>query len=333
MAKNSHASIVVYGNHEKSELKIENQSPPNLSLGEILIESEYSSMNFKDALAVTGKGRILKRFPLSPGIDVAGKVVASQAQEFGVGESVLVTGCGIGEEISGGFARFVKVKGAVALPIPKGWNLRDSMIAGTAGFTAGLAMLRMEALGQAPDLGPILVTGASGGVGSWATSLFSKNGYSVIALTGKSKATSYLKNLGAHSVVSPENLNLGDRPLESVRYGGAIDNVGGEILCGLLRHIQLWGNIACVGLAASPHIQSTVMPHILRGVSLLGISSANCPMPLRKKVWELLSGCYASEDLRSFQVSEISLAEVPTAAESMMNRHTVGRILVSHQKG
>lgn len=299
-----------------------------LTPGSVLIDAHYSSLNYKDALAVTGQGKILKRFPLNPGIDVAGVVAESSDNRYQVGDSVIVTGRNLGEAHDGGFAEQVRAEGDMIVPLPKGLSLRESMIYGTAGFTAALCLHRLLVNDQEPSKGPIVVTGASGGVGSFAIALLSKLGFEVIAVSGKTEIAPRLKSMGAHKVLRPEDLQLGGRPLEEVRFGGAIDNVGGTLLEGILRHVQLWGNVASVGLAGGPQFSSSVMPFILRGVSLLGISSNNCPTPLRRQIWAKLAGEWRPPELERFVAQELRLEDIEEASRSMLDRKTVGRHLV-----
>jgi NADPH2:quinone reductase len=305
----------------------------DLSPGEVVIRVRWSGVNYKDALAVTGRGKILKRLPLNAGIDAAGVVESSADARFRPGDSVLVNGMGLGESHDGGFAELVRVPGEWIVPLPAGLTLRQSMVLGTAGFTAGLAIARMELNGQSPDKGPIVVTGATGGVGSAAVSMLAGRGYRVIAVSGRPEHGDYLRRLGAAEVKTPAELELGSRPLEAVRFGGAIDNVGGELLAGLVRHVSLWGQVACIGMAGSPKLEGTVFPLILRGVSLLGVSSANCPMPLRHEVWRRLGS-----DLRPAHLDEIASGEVPLdgvveAASRLIDRRALGRILVAVSSG
>ncbi len=300
-----------------------------LSPGEVVLRVRWSGVNYKDALAVTGRGKILKRFPLNAGIDAAGVVESSSDARFRPGDRVLVNGMGLGESHDGGFAEVVRVPADWVVPLPAGLTLRQSMILGTAGFTAGLALARMELNGQSPEKGPIVVTGATGGVGSVAVSILAGRGYRVLAVSGRPEHHEYLRGLGAAEVRTPAELELGSRPLEAARFGGAIDNVGGELLAGLVRHVSLWGQVACIGMAGSPKLEGTVFPLILRGVSLLGVSSANCPMPLRREVWKRLGA-----DLRPGGLHEIASGEVPLdgvleAAWRLIERRGLGRILVA----
>jgi len=300
-----------------------------LSPGGVVVRVQWSSINFKDALAVTGRGRILKRFPLNAGIDAAGVVLASDDARFAPGDAVLVNGMGLGELHDGGFAERLRVPGDWIVPLPAGLTLRESMALGTAGFTAALAVVRMELIGQRPELGPIVVTGATGGVGSIAVSMLAARGYSVTAVSGRPEHHAYLRGLGATEVASPESLALGSRPLEAARFGGVIDNVGGELLAGLVRHVAPWGQVACIGMAASPELAGTVFPLILRGVSLLGVTSTNCPMPLRRDVWARLGGALKPPHLATIVSRVVPLAEVLEAAPLLMQRRALGRFLVS----
>jgi len=226
----------------------------------------------------------------------------------------------------------VRVPADWVIPLAAGLSLREAMIYGTAGFTAGLCIQRLQANDQSPDKGPIVVTGASGGVGSFAIPMLAKLGFEVIAVSAKVDAVSYLKSLGATEVIHPDQLNLGERALESVRFGGAIDNVGGTLLEGLIRHTNLWGNIASVGLAADFRFQNTVMPFILRGVSLLGISSANCPRPLRLKIWQSLATSLKPSMLNEIVQDTVHLEEIEPVFHRMINRQIKGRVLVEFGK-
>ena len=300
----------------------------DLSPGEVVIRAAYSSINFKDALAATGKGRILRRFPLVGGIDVSGVVDASSDERFAVGDEVLVTGCGLSEQRDGGFAEYVRVPADITVPLPVGLTLYEAMALGTAGFTAGLALLRMEENGQRPDMGPILVSGASGGVGSLAIDVFAGRGYRVTAVSGKKDARKYLKTLGASQVIAPRDLEMGKRPLEKARWGGAVDTVGGEMLAWLTRTVEPWGNIASIGLAGGSELETTVMPFILRGVSLLGVSSANCPYELRRRTWERLAGELHPGHLDTIVTDLVTLEQMPAIFERMLEGGLTGRTVV-----
>lgn len=311
-----------------SGARIESLDLAELSPGEVVIAAEHSGINYKDALAVTGRGKILRRLPLIAGIDVAGTVESSADPRYRPGDAVLVNGMGLGESHDGGFAQRVRVPGDWIVPLPAGLSAFEAMILGTAGFTAALALQRMEQNGQTPALGPVAVTGASGGVGSVAVSLLASQGYEVVAVSGRPEYRDYLKNLGASQVLTPEQLELGSRPLESVRFGGVVDNVGGSLLAGLMRHVQLWGNVASIGMAGGHAFEASVFPHILRGVSLLGISSANCPMPLRAAVWQRLGQEWKPPQLPSLVHRRIPLAELIPACTELLDRHSHGRTVI-----
>lgn len=298
-----------------SRASLETLRLEDLSSGNVLIRGRYSSVNYKDALAVTGKGKILRRFPLVGGIDVAGTVEASDDSRFHIGDQVLVTGYGLSQDHDGGYAEYVRVPADWVVPVPESLSLFDVMALGTAGFTAALAIQRMEDNGQRPDQGPIVVTGATGGVGNFAIDLLAGRGYEAVAVTGKREAVKDLEELGARQVLFREELSMGRQPLEKMQWGGAIDNVGGDLLAWLTRTISLWGNIASIGLAGGSELHTTVMPFILRGVSLLGISSANCPMPLRRRIWQRLA-----TDLRPRHLTRIVTATVPLDAVSAVSQ-------------
>lgn len=300
----------------------------SLEAQQVKVEVRYSSLNYKDALAVTGRGKILRQSPLVPGIDFAGEVVDSDHPSFQVGDPVIANGCGLGEFVDGGYAEQVVVDGDNVLHLPEDMALRDAMIIGTAGFTAGLCLERMGLNGQVPEMGSIVVTGASGGVGTLATKIFHSVGYEVIAVTEKSERREFLKRHGASQVMNLSELALGQKPLESVRFGGAVDSLGGEVLSGLLAATALWGNVASIGLALDAKFSTTVMPHILRGVNLLGISSNNCPMDLREHVWTQIAAVFEAGELDDLVSNEIGLEDILPAAEAMLNRRTSGRILV-----
>jgi len=300
----------------------------DLSAGDVVVRAEWSGVNFKDALAVTGRGAILKRFPLNAGIDVAGRVESSADTRFKAGDAVLVNGMGLGETHDGGFAQYVRVPAQWVVPLPAGLTLREAMALGTAGFTAALGLHRMEENGQRPEMGPIVVTGATGGVGSAAVSILAARGYQVIAVSGRPEHEAYLRALGATEIATPEALQLGTRPLERARFGGALDNVGGSLLSGLLRHVHLWGNVVAVGNAGGPGFETTVFPFILRGVSLLGASSANCPMALRIEVWNRLGRELKPAHLPQIGSRAVALRDVIDACVALLERRTHGRTLV-----
>ncbi|GAA4350074.1 YhdH/YhfP family quinone oxidoreductase [Kangiella taiwanensis] len=302
-----------------------------LSSGDTLIKVDYSSINYKDALAASGRGAIMKTFPLNAGIDLAGTVVESANSELKEGDAVIVNGCGLGESFDGGLAQYACVDSSFVMKQPASYSSRDSMIIGTAGFTAALAIHRMEVNGQTPDKGPIVVTGASGGVGSFAINLLSKKGYETIAITSQSTMHDYLKDLGATDIKTLSDLELSDKPLAKGIYGGLIDSIGGETLSKLMANVDLWGNIACIGLAQSPKLQATVIPLILRGVSLLGVSSTNCPMDLRETLWNQFGNESPLPDFEKILSKEIALKDVSPYFDELIDNKHRGRLLVNCQ--
>ena len=274
----------IHKDGDRTEATVERLTLDDLGPGEVLIRGSYSSVNYKDALAGTGRGKIVSRFPLVGGIDVSGRVVESDDERFRPGDAVVVTGYGMSQTHDGGYAEYVRVPAGWVVPLPAGLSLFEAMALGTAGFTAALAILRMEDNGQRPERGPILVTGATGGVGSFAVDMLSGLGYRVAALTGRSQEQDYLTALGANEIVLRQDLEMGSRPLERGLWGGAVDNVGGEILAWLTRTVKPQGCIASIGLAGGQELHTTVMPFIIRGVSLLGIDSAACEMAQKDEI-------------------------------------------------
>lgn len=299
----------------------------DLNPGEVVIKTAYSSVNFKDALAGTGEGKILRRFPLVGGIDVAGHVVASTDPKFREGDAVLVTGCGLSETRDGGYAEYARLEAKWVIPLPTGLTLRESMILGTAGFTAALALYRLRDNRQTPELGPLAVTGATGGVGSLAVDIFSRAGFEVHAISGKPENSGYLKSIGASEVLGREVLAT-TRPMESVRFGGGLDNVGGPMLTSLLAQTAPYGNVATAGLAASHELDATVMPFIIRGVSLVGIASAGTARDIRDDIWRHLADDWKPVHLDTICTREIDLNGLPEVFKAMLAGHSFGRTVV-----
>lgn len=307
---------------------IEETGIDRLSPGELVLRTAWSSVNFKDALAGTGKGRILRRFPLVGGIDVAGHVVASSDPAFREGDEVLVTGCGLSETRDGGYTEYARVESAWAVRLPAGLGLRESMVLGTAGFTAALALLRMSENRQHPDLGPLAVTGATGGVGSLAVDIFSSAGYEVHAVSGKPEQAAYLREIGASEVIGRDAL-ASTRPLESTRFGGGLDNVGGPMLASLLAQTAPYGNVASAGLAATSELPATVIPFIIRGVSLLGVASAGTARDIRDEVWRRLASDWKPRHLARICTREARLEDLPDVFERMLAGGSLGRTVVA----
>ena len=299
-----------------------------LPAGDVVIRAAWSGLNYKDALTVTGTRRIMSALPMNAGIDVAGTVESSQDPRWQPGDEVLVTGCGLGDRSDGGYAELVRVPADWVIPLPRGFDARRAMAIGTAGFTAGMALVRMEQIGQEPSTGPLLVNGASGGVGGFAVRLFSRAGYSVSAVTGKTEAAEYLRSLGAAEVLDTSEIEYGTKPLEKTRWGGALDNLGGDMLAWLTRTVAPWGSIASVGRAAGTELNTTVLPFILRGVSLLGINSVQCARELRLAVWNRITELIGPEDCDAMVSEEIGLESVVDRANALLGRRVRGRILV-----
>lgn len=309
--------------------RLESVTLDDLTLGEVVVRVAYSGLNYKDALAVTGKGAIARGYPRTAGIDLSGVVETSTDPAYRPGDRVLATGANLGESLDGGLAERARVPAAALLPLPRGLSLLEAMALGTAGFTAALALRRMLENHQNPELGTVAVTGASGGVGGIALGLLRRTGFGTAAITGKPELAAYLRELGADEVVARDSLATGGKPLETAVWGGAIDNLGGETLSYLTRTVKPWGNIACIGLAQSAALDTTVMPLILRGVSLLGIHSVNVPRPWRLAVWEKLAGEWKPHDMERLIVrAVIGLEEVPQACEELIAGRARGRYVV-----
>jgi len=328
MAK-SFQALRVHRSDKTTEARLDSLSLDDLNAGEIVVRAAWSGINYKDALAVTGKGRILRRYPLVAGIDGAGVVESSDNPRFKHGDEVLITGCNLSETLDGGYSEVLRMPAVVVVPLPTGLSLKEAMLLGTAGFTAALAVRRMQENHQTPAMGPIAVTGATGGVGSVAIQILSRLGYEVVAITGKpATSADYLKRLGATEILDRRTLELGKAPLESARWGGAVDTVGGDLLGWLTRTVKPWGNIASIGLAGGHELSTTVMPFILRGVSLLGIHSVECPMPWRLAIWEKLAGDWKPAALEVIENRVITLEQMPAACAEIIAGTVQGRILV-----
>jgi NADPH2:quinone reductase len=300
----------------------------DLSAGEVVIKVSHSTINYKDALAATGAGKILRTYPLVGGIDLAGTVVSSEDERFDPGNEVLVNGCGLSETVDGGYAEYARVKADSVVPVPGGMTGAQSMQIGTAGYTAALAVHRMEQNNQLPEGGPVVVTGATGGVGSIAVDMLDARGYEVVALTGKAEKTDYLKSIGAREVLLRDEVDYGKRPMEKAQWGGAIDNLGGDALAWLTRTVKYGGNIASIGLAASPALNTTVLPFILRAVCLLGINSVDTPRELRLQVWKRIGGDLKPRHLDTIGGRTIGFNELPDAFQDYIDGKVTGRTLV-----
>lgn len=318
----------IHAGKEFEHAGIETMTIDNLSPGDVVIKVEYSSVNYKDALAGIGTGKILRKSPLNGGIDLAGIIVSSESEQFSVGQEVLVNGCGLSEVHDGGYSQYARVPSDWVIPVPGSLTARTAMIIGTAGFTAALAIQRMQDNHQFPDNGPILVTGATGGVGSFSVQLLSQLGYHVVAMTRKSQQHDFLRALGAKQIISPSEIVIDSRSLHKGRWGGAIDNLGGDTLAWLTKTVKPWGNIVSVGMAAGVKMETTAMPFILRGVSLLGVSSASCPQMLRRALWSKLGNELLPENLDNICTAEVGLETLTDAFKNLLQGNVHGRQIV-----
>ena len=300
----------------------------DLTPGEVVIKVSHSTINYKDALAATGAGKILRRFPLNGGIDLAGEVVSSEDPLLEPGTPVLVNGCGLSETVDGGYSEYARVAATSVVPIPDGMDAHQAMQIGTAGYTAALAIHRMEQNGQRPEDGPVVVTGATGGVGSIAIDMLDGRGYEVVAVTGKADEAGYLESIGARRVLDRNEIDPGKRPLEKAQWAGAIDNLGGYLLAWLTRTVDYGGNIASVGLAASPALNTTVVPFILRAVCLLGINSVDTPRDLRLAVWSRIGGDLRPGRLDRIGHRTIPFDDLPGAFQAYLDGAVTGRVVV-----
>ncbi|MCE1183057.1 MAG: oxidoreductase [Rhodocyclales bacterium] len=299
-----------------------------LDRGEVTIRVAYSSINYKDALAATGAGKIIRRFPCVGGIDLSGVVVSSSDPRFKAGDAVIATSFDIGVAHHGGYAEYARVPADWVVPLPAGLSLYEAMALGTAGFTAALGIVRMEENGLTPAKGPVIVTGSTGGVGSLAVDMLAQLGYHVVALTGKESESDYLKSLGAAEVMLRQNLDLTKiRPLDKARWAGAVDNLGGDVLAWIASTMQQGGTIASIGLAATHTLNTTVMPFILRGVSLLGVDSGYIREPYRTGVWQRLASDLRPKHLERMS-RKIAFAELPAMFEEYIGGRAKGRVVV-----
>lgn len=301
----------------------------DLSAGDVVIKVSHSTINYKDALAATGTGRILRSYPLVGGIDLAGVVVSSDSDDFAAGQSVLVNGCGLSETVDGGYAEYARVSAESVVPIPAGISAHEAMQIGTAGYTAALAIHRMEQNGQLPENGPVVVTGSTGGVGSIAIDMLAARGYEAVAVTGKADQADYLQSIGAHSSLLRDEIDFGKRPMEKAEWAGAIDNLGGDTLTWLTRTMKYGGNIASIGLAAGFELNTTVIPFILRAVCLLGINSVDTPRDLRLAVWNRIGSDLRPQHLDIIGSNTISLDELPNAFQAYIDGTVTGRTVVT----
>lgn len=300
----------------------------DLGAGGVVVRVSHSTINYKDALAATGAGNILRRFPLVGGIDLAGEVMSSDDADLAPGTPVLVNGCGLGETVDGGYAEYARVDAGAVVPIPAGLSAFEAMQIGTAGYTAALAIHRMEQNGQQPGNGPVVVTGATGGVGSIAIDMLAARGYEVVAVTGKGDGAAYLESIGARRVLLRDDIEPDRRPLGKAEWAGAVDSLGGDLLAWLLRTTGYGGNIASIGLAASPELRTTVLPFILRAVCLLGINSVDTPRDLRLAVWDRIGTDLRPRHLDAIGRRTIGFDELPGAFRAYLDGTVTGRTVV-----
>ncbi len=325
-------ALVLEQHDKQTTAGIRTLTVDDLPAGDVLVAVEYSALNYKDGLAVTGKGKIVRTFPMVPGIDFAGRVVESQHPNFAAGDWVILTGWGVGETHWGGYGEMARVKGDWLVHLPSGMTTHQAMAIGTAGFTAMLAVMALQDQGvPATEAREVAVTGAAGGVGSVAVALLARLGYRVVASTGRAETHAYLHGLGAaecidRSVLAAES----KRPLESSRWAGAVDTVGGTTLASLLRTMQLNGVVAACGLAGGAELNTTVMPFILRGVHLIGIDSVMCPQPRRQQAWQRLATELPPATLEQLTTT-IALADVPAWSETILQGQVRGRVVVAMQ--
>ncbi len=300
--------------------------------GDVLIQVHFSALNYKDALSASGHKGITRRYPHTPGIDAAGVVVESHVQEFQPGDPVIVTGYDLGMNTSGGFGQYIRVPAEWVVPLPDGLTLRESMVYGTAGLTAAEAIHKMMKNGVAPEKGPVLVTGATGGVGSLGVALFTRAGFQVVAATGKTEQQEYLTSLGAQKVIPRSEVDdTTGKPLLPKRWQGVLDTVGGNVLSTVLRSTFHQATVVCVGNVASSEIHTNIFPFILRGVALFGVASATTPMPLRRQLWQKLAGEWKIDSLNSL-AREVTLNELNAEIDRILRGEQVGRVVVRLQE-
>jgi acrylyl-CoA reductase (NADPH) len=319
--------MLTQDNAGKTITEVRQLTNDDLPAGDVLVAVDYSSLNYKDGLAITGKGKIVRTWPMVPGIDLAGSVLESDAPDYTAGDQVVLTGWSVGEKYWGGYSQRQRVQSKWLVPLPDGLDSQRAMVIGTAGFTAMLCVLTLEEAGIRPDRGTVLVTGASGGVGSVAVAILAKLGYTVAAVSGRPESEEYLRQLGAAELVSREEMNQAPRALERQRWAGAIDTVGSILLARVLAETHYGGCVAACGLAGGADLPTTVMPFILRNVSLRGVDSVMCPVARRKEAWGRLV-----RDLPADALGEIghtvSLEELPEMAEKIIAGKVRGRVIV-----
>lgn len=326
MGADGFRALVARRSGKEQTVGFETWTDADLPEGDVTVDVEYSSFNYKDGLGLKGLGRILRTFPMVPGIDFAGTVAASSNGRFKPGDKVVLTGWGVGESWSGGFAERARVKGEWLVKLPDGLTTRQAMALGTAGFTAMLAVMALERFGVKPG-GQVIVSGAAGGVGSVGIYLLAQRGYAVTALTGRASEEGFLRGLGATAILDRREYEAAPKPLASERWDGAIDAAGGVILANMLAQMARGGAVAACGLAASADLATTVFPFILRGVALLGIDSVECPAARREEAWARLASEFKEEAFAAV-TAEIGLDDLPAQADAILKGQVRGRTVV-----
>ena len=330
MQDNTFKALVLNQEHDRTVANIRTLSEADLPDGDVLVAVDYSSLNYKDGLAVTGKGKIVRTFPLVPGVDLAGTVLDSASPDYSAGDKVVLTGWSVGERYWGGYTQRARLQARWLTPLPDGLDTWQAMALGTAGFTAMLSVLTLESGGLTPAMTkPVLVTGASGGVGSVAVALLAKLGYTVAAVTGRPESRDYLSELGASEFVEREAMAAAPRPLENQRWAGVIDTVGTTVLARALAEVDYGGTVAACGLAGGADLPTTVMPFILRGVSLLGVDSVMYPSSKRGRVWARLAQDLPTDALDRIAANTVALEDIPALAEDIIAGKVRGRVIVN----
>jgi len=322
-------ALVITETEDKHYLReIKTKHVDDLPAGDVLVRVHYSSLNYKDALSASGNRGVTRKYPHTPGIDAAGVVASSSDGRFKPGDEVIVTSYDLGMNTAGGFGQYIRVPAGWVVPLPAGMTLREAMCYGTAGFTAGLSVFQLIGHGVSPDDGEVLVSGATGGVGGLAVAILTKLGYRVAAVNGLVDASEYLKQIGAKRIISiAEATDTSGRPLLKSQWSGSIDTVGGDILATSIKSVNAHGTVTACGNAASPELPINVYPFILRGVTLVGIDSQNCPMPERIKTWQKLAGEWKIPMMEAV-VQEIGMTDLDTSIERMLKRQHRGRSVV-----
>lgn len=324
-------ALVLEQQDRQTLAEVRELSVDDLPEREMLVRVHYSTLNYKDALAVTGKGRVIRKFPIVPGIDLAGEVVDPGASSFNAGDQVISTGWGMGEEYWGGLGQYARLDPSWPLLLPAGLDMRSAMVMGTGGFTAALCVSAIMDHGTSPEDGPVLVTGAGGGVGGVSVMLLAKLGYEVHAVSGRESLNDYLQQIGATHILHRDELARESKPLEKETWAAVVDTVGGDTLATVIAQTQAEGIVAACGNAGGIQLNTTVFPFILRGVSLRGINSVSVPLEARKQAWELIANTIPAEFYALLTDREITLNEVKDTCEELLAGHIRGRVVVNMQ--